>query len=122
MYQITKSRLLITIAVLAMLSVSHSAIAETPASKSTESILLMIGKEQDLAGCKLLGSVTGASQDSDNDLTYPERLIIARDNLRAETAKLGGNAVHVIRSNTTRFEIQGVDKKIVFLGNAYHCE
>ncbi|MCB1984532.1 MAG: DUF4156 domain-containing protein [Burkholderiales bacterium] len=122
MYQITKSRLLITIAVLAMLSVSHSAIAETPASKSTESILLMIGKEQDLAGCKLLGSVTGASQDSDNDLTYPERLIIARDNLRAETAKLGGNAVHVIRSNTTRFEIQGVDKKIVFLGNAYRCE
>lgn len=123
MYRIPKSWLFIKIIVLAMLLVSHSALAETPVAKSTESVLLMIGQEQDLAGCKLLGSVTGTSQDSDNDLTYPERLIIARDNLRNEATKLGGNAVHVIRThNTARFEVPGVDKKVVFFGNAYFCE
>lgn len=123
MYRISKNRLLITIMLWAMLWMNHSAIAEKPAAKPAESIVLLLGEEQDLSGCKLLGKVTGASQDSDNELSYPERLIIARDNLRNATAELGGNAIHVIRTyNTARFEVPGVDKKIIFSGNAYFCE
>ena len=46
-----------------------------------------------------------------------------RDKLRAETAKLGGNAVHVLQTyNTARYAIPGIEQKIKFSGNAYFCE
>jgi Domain of unknown function (DUF4156) len=122
MCDISNNRLLIQVIGLALLLAGHSAIAETPASEPSESVLLLIGEEQDLAGCKKLGRVTGATQESDQDATYPERLIIARDNLRNETRKLGGNAVHVLQNNAGRFEVPGADKKIFFSGNAFLCE
>ncbi|MBK9664104.1 MAG: DUF4156 domain-containing protein [Nitrosomonas sp.] len=47
----------------------------------------------------------------------------ARNQLRNETLKLGGNTVHIIRSNNTgTFEIPGVEKEIIYIGNAYLCE
>jgi len=105
-----------------MLLTGYSAIADTSEPEPSESVILLIGENQDLTGCKLLGKVTGATQESDQDATYPERLAIARNNLRNETRKLGGNAVHVLQNNAGRFEVPGVDKKIVFSGNAYRCK
>lgn len=122
MRDISNKRLLIQVIGLALLFAGHSVIAETPASEPSESVLLLIGEEQDLAGCKKLGRVTGATQESDQDATYPERIMIARDNLRYETKKLGGNAVHVQQNNAGRFEVPGTDKKIFFSGNAFLCE
>ena len=91
------------------------------APKADETILLLLGKEQDLTGCKLLGKVTAESED--DGATYPERMFEARDKLRAETAKLGGNAVHVLQTyNTARYAIPGIEQKIKFSGNAYFCE
>lgn len=119
---ISNHRLLTQVIGLALLLISHSAIAETSVTEPSESILLLIGEEQDLAGCKVLGKVTGATQESDQDATYPERLAIARNNLRNETRKLGGNAVHVLQNNANRFEVPGTDKKIFFSGIAYLCE
>lgn len=119
---ISNNRLLIQIIGLTMLLTGYSAIADTSEPEPSESVILLIGENQDLTGCKLLGKVTGATQESDQDATYPERLAIARNNLRNETRKLGGNAVHVLQNNAGRFEVPGVDKKIVFSGNAYRCK
>lgn len=122
MHVISNHRLLTQVIGLALLLTSHSAIAETSVPETSETILLLIGEEQDLAGCKVMGKVSGATQESDQDATYPERLMIARNNLRNETRKLGGNAVHVLQNNVTRFEVPGADKKIFFSGIAYLCE
>jgi hypothetical protein len=119
---ISNNRLLIQIIGLTLLLTGYSAIADTSEPEPSESVILLIGENQDLTGCKLLGKVTGATQESDQDATYPERLAIARNNLRNETRKLGGNAVHVLQNNAGRFEVPGVDKKIVFSGNAYRCK
>ena len=119
---ISNNRLLIQIIGLTLLLTGYSAIAGTSEPEPSESVILLIGENQDLTGCKLLGKVTGATQESDQDATYPERLAIARNNLRNETRKLGGNAVHVLQNNAGRFEVPGVDKKIVFSGNAYRCK
>ncbi|SEQ85093.1 protein of unknown function [Nitrosomonas sp. Nm51] len=121
MYVQLKTRRLIPVAGLALLLTGLPVLAEKPAPKTDEPILLMLGKEQDLTGCKMLGKVSGTSED--NDATYPERMIIARDKLRAETARLGGNAVHVLQTyNTARYAIPGIEQKIMFSGNAYFCE
>lgn len=118
-----KMPLLVPVAGLVFLLAGQPVVAETPDSKKAGPILLLLGKEQDLTGCKLLGKVTGASEAEDSDITYPERLIIARDRLRAETAKLGGNTVHVLQTyNTARYAIPGVEQRIMFTGNAYVCE
>ena len=119
---ISNNRLLIQIIGLTLLLTGYTAIADTSEPEPSESVILLIGENQDLTGCKLLGKVTGATQESDQDATYPERLAIARNNLRNETRKLGGNAVHVLQNNAGRFEVPGVDKKIVFSGNAYRCK
>ena len=119
---ISNNRLLIQIIGLTLLLTGYTAIADTSEPEPSESVILLIGENQDLTGCKLLGKVTGATQESDQDATYPERLIIARDNLRNETRKLGGNAVHVLQNNAGRFEVPGADNKIIFSGNAYLCE
>ncbi len=119
---ISNNRLLIQIIGFTLLLTGYSAIADTSEPEPSESVILLIGENQDLTGCKLLGKVTGATQESDLDATYPERLAIARNNLRNETRKLGGNAVHVLQNNAGRFEVPGVDKKIVFSGNAYRCK
>jgi hypothetical protein len=47
----------------------------------------------------------------------------ARNNLRNEAQKLGGNTVHIIYANNSgKYEIPGVDKEIIFIGNVYRCK
>ena len=119
-------RLLSEIAVLAMVVASCPVLADTAAdaadTRPAKPIVLLIGEAQDFTGCEKLGSVTGTSQESDNDKTYPQRLIIARTHLRNEAAGMGANTIHVLRSNTARFEVPGANKQIVFSGEAYYCE
>ncbi len=98
--------------------------AQTSPPTEPKSVMMLLG-EQDLARCQFLGEVTGSSLDSENDATYMDRLISARDKLRNETAKLGGNTVHVGNidaRNAGRFEIPGTDKKITYSGKAYFCK
>lgn len=85
-------------------------------------IVLLIGEEQDFTGCKKLGSISGQSEESDNEKPYPQRLIIARTNLQKAAADLGGNTIHVLKSNTTRFDLPGMTKQVMFSGEAYDCE
>lgn len=114
-----KSLLLIKLMFLASVLTSGPVWSE---KTDTKSVLILIG-EQDLDSCRLLGKVTGTSMDVADDVSYPERMIVARDNLRNETLKLGGNAVHVkYTHNTARYEVPGIEKKIVFAGDAYYCE
>lgn len=90
----------------------------------TQSVTIMVGEEGP-AGCELLGKVKGSSKDGEaeeNHTPYLERLIKARNNLRDEARKLGGNNVHIIRSNNSgKYEIPGADKEIIFIGNVYQC-
>lgn len=98
--------------------------AQTSPPPEPKSVMMLLG-EQDLTRCQFLGEVTGSSLDSENDAAYMDRLISARDKLRNETAKLGGNTVHVGNidaRNAGRFEIPGTDKKITYSGKAYFCK
>ncbi|HQU63318.1 MAG: DUF4156 domain-containing protein [Nitrosomonas sp.] len=113
---------LFNIIVLTVMMTSGPVLAEATDSRPAKPILLLIGEEQDFTGCTKLGSVTGASQESDNDKPYPQRLIIARTNLQNEAASMGANTIHVLRSNTTRIEVPGVNRQIIFSGEAYYCE
>lgn len=98
--------------------------AEISAQSETKSVTIQVG-EQGPDGCRLLGQVKGSSNNShvvEDDASYVDRLIRARNNLRSATQKLGGNTVHIIHSNNTgKYEIPGVSKKVVFIGNAYYC-
>lgn len=122
MFAIATNQLLFRIVILAVFMISHPVLAEATDTRPNKPILLLIGEEQDFTGCTKLGSVTGASQESDNDKPYPQRLIIARTNLQNEAASMGANTIHVLRSNTTRIEVPGVNKQIIFSGEAYYCE
>lgn len=92
--------------------------------EESKAITIMLGKSGP-EGCELLGKVTGSSKESEaeNDTTsYTERLIKARSNLTNEARKLGGNNVHIVHSNNSgRYEIPGVDKEILYIGNVYRC-
>lgn len=93
--------------------------------EGAKAVTIILG-EQGPDGCELLGKVKGSSKESETEednTSYTDRLIKARNNLRSETQKLGGNNVHIIYSNNTgKYEIPGVDKEILFIGNAYRCE
>lgn len=113
------------ITVLLLVTVSQAVLAEAVEStepKTAKRIVLVIGEGNDFAGCEKLGSVAGQSEESDNEKPYPQRLIIARTNLQKAAADLGADTVHVLNSNTTRFEVPGVTKQIIFSGEAYACE
>ena len=77
--------------------------------------------------CELLGKVKGSSKEDDQDANedktpYVDRLIKARNRLREETAKLGGNTVHILRANNSgKYEVPGADKEIFYIGDAYRC-
>lgn len=122
MFAAAANRLFFKFLILSVMMTSCPVLAETTDTPPAKPIVLLIGEEQDFTGCKKLGSVTGASQESDNDKTYPQRLIIARTNLQNEAASMGANTIHVLRSNTTRIEVPGVNKQIIFSGEAYYCE
>lgn len=107
-----------------MLSFVLTSYAQTSPSTDPQSVMMLLG-DQDLTRCQFLGEVAGSSLDSENDAVYMDRLISARNKLRNETAKLGGNTVHVGNidaRNAGRFEIPGTDKKITYSGKAYFCK
>lgn len=93
--------------------------------EDAKSVTMILG-EQGPDGCELLGRVKGSSKESEaeeDNTPYVDRLIKARNNLRSEAQKLGGNNVHIIYSNNTgKYDIPGVDKEILFIGNVYRCE
>ncbi|MDH5480490.1 MAG: DUF4156 domain-containing protein [Nitrosomonas sp.] len=95
------------------------------AKSGSQSIKMLLG-EHNLSHCQFLGKVTGSSpvnKITGEHPSYTNRLISARNDLRNEAFKLGGNTVHVGRvNNTGRYEIPGVDKKIIIDGKAYFCE
>lgn len=96
-----------------MLGFVLTSYAETSPPTELKSVMMLLG-EQDLTRCQFLGEVTGSSLDSENDAAYMDRLISARNKLRNETAKLGGNTVQVGNidaRNAGRFEVPGTDKK-----------
>lgn len=115
-----KSRRVISKITLVLLIIACS---EVSAQSEVKSITILLD-EQKPAGCQLLGRVTGSSQDTQEDnIPYTGRLIDARNNLRNETHKLGGNTVHIRHASTSgKYEVPGADKKITFIGDAYHCE
>ncbi len=99
---------------------------EVSAQPEGAKAVTMILGEQGPDGCELLGKVKGSSKESETEednTPYTDRLIKARNNLRNEAQKLGGNNVHIIYSNNTgKYDIPGVDKEIIFIGNVYRCE
>lgn len=125
MHVSTKSYTLIKTALTILIIIGCAEIAAQP--ETAKPITIMVG-EQGPDGCELLGKIKGSSKDDATDAAndntpYVDRLIKARNNLRHETQKLGGNNVHIIRSNNTgKYEIPGVDKEIILIGNVYHCE
>lgn len=100
--------------------------AEVSAQPENAKSVTMILGEQGPDGCELLGKVKGSSKESETEednTSYVDRLVKARNNLRNEAQKLGGNNVHIIYSNNTgKYDIPGVDKEILFIGNVYRCE
>lgn len=99
---------------------------EVSAQPEGAKAVTMILGEQGPDGCELLGKVKGSSKESETEednTPYTDRLIKARNNLRSEAQKLGGNNVHIIYSNNTgKYDIPGIDKEIIFIGNVYRCE
>ena len=93
--------------------------------EGAKAVTIILG-EQGPDGCELLGKVKGSSKESETEednTPYTDRLIKARNNLRSETQKLGGNNVHIIYSNNTgKYDIPGVVKEIIFIGNVYRCK
>lgn len=103
-----------------------SAQSDTPPAppEKDQTVTIVLGSE-DPDGCELRGKVKGSSKDNDNGAekaSYVDRLIRARNNLRSETQKLGGDTVHITYSNNSgKYEVPGADKEIIFAGNAYRC-
>jgi len=109
--------------VLVLLIIGCSGVSAQP--EEVKAVTIMVG-EQGPDGCELLGKVKGSSKENETEgdsTPYVDRLIKARNNLRSEAQNLGGNNVHIIYSNNTgKYEIPGVDKEILFIGNAYRCQ
>ena len=115
------SVLKMTLSVLIILGYSDIS-AQPDAAKP---VVIVVG-DQSLDNCELLGKIKGtSSQDGspDDNTPYVDRLIKARNNLREGAQKLGANTVHIINSNTSgKYEVPGVTKEIIHIGNAYRCE
>ncbi|MBS0424407.1 MAG: DUF4156 domain-containing protein [Proteobacteria bacterium] len=94
-------------------------------SEKNTAVTMALGAEAP-DSCELLGPVKGSSKENDSDTNsapYVERLIKARNKLRIETQKLGGDTVHITYSNNSgKYEVPGADKEIIFIGNAYRCD
>ncbi len=92
---------------------------------NTPKVTILVGTEGP-EGCELLGKIKGSSRDGqagEDDLPYVDRLVKARNNLRKETQKLGGDTVHIIYSNNSgKYEVPGTDKEIFFAGNVFRCQ
>lgn len=108
---------------LALLIIGCAEVSAQP--EDAKAVTIILG-EQGPDDCELLGKVKGSSKESETEednTPYTDRLIKARNNLRSEAQTLGGNNVHIIYSNNTgKYDIPGVDKEILFIGNVYRCE
>lgn len=97
----------------------------SPHAAAAKPVIIVVG-DQSLEGCEPLGKVKGSSNpdgSADDNIPYVDRLIKARNHLKEETQKLGADTVHIINSNTSgRYEVPGVSKEIIHIGNAYRCE
>ena len=115
-------RILMSVLAVGVILAGCSIISAKPESQS---IKIVLG-QHNLAHCQFLGDVTGASpvnKITGEHPSYPNRLISARNDLRNEAHKLGGNTVHIRRtSNTGRYDLPGMDKKITIEGKVYFCE
>lgn len=118
--QLNKS---IKTAALALLITGSVEISAQP--EEVKTVTLQVG-EQGPDGCKLLGKIKSSSKNNqinEDHIPYIDRLMDARNNLRNEAQKLGGNTVHIIYANNSgKYEIPGADKEIIFVGNVYRCE
>ena len=105
------------------LTISANTLSQSQESKS---IAIHMG-EEGLGGCELLGRVKGSSKEDDQDANedktpYVDRLVKARNRLREETTKLGGDTVHILRANNSgKYEVPGAGKEIFYIGDAYRC-
>ncbi|WP_292923881.1 DUF4156 domain-containing protein [Nitrosomonas sp.] len=90
-----------------------------------KSVIIMVGAEGP-SGCELLGKVIGSSKEGEvqaDNVPYTERLMKARNNLVDAAQKLGGDTVHIVRSNNSgKYEVPGGEKEIIHIGNAYRCK
>ncbi len=114
-------RMIINALALGLIFAGCSIISAKPESQS---IKMLLG-EHNLVHCRFLGDVTGASpmnKITGEHPSYTNRLISARNDLRNEAYKLGGNTVHIRRTkNTGRYDLPG-EKRITIDGRVYFCE
>ncbi|MDE2388627.1 MAG: DUF4156 domain-containing protein [Betaproteobacteria bacterium] len=122
--KLTKN-IILALTILGVAGVSAQANEASGQAEKTKTVTMVVGEESP-EGCELLGKVKGSSKEDNaeaDNAHYVDRLIKARNNLRNETQKAGGNTVHIIYSNNSgRYEVPGVDKEIIFIGDAYRCD
>ena len=101
---------------------SHT-VSLPPNPPELQAIVMLVGAN-DLSRCEFKGDVAATSKINEETGEHPpftERLISARDDLRAKTYNLGGDTVQVIRTtNTGRFVIPE-NKSVTMDGKAYFC-
>ncbi len=96
-----------------------AAITAEPGAKS----IAIMQKEPNLDRCRYLGEVAGSQGNwFTGGYTSDKNLLIgARNDLRNETNKLGGNTVHIQHiNNSGRYEASGTSNTTI-IGNAYDC-
>ncbi len=130
----SKFRRLISISVFALFLAACSATpTSTPLDSHTVSLppnppelqaIVMLVGANNMSHCEFKGDVAASSKINEETGEHPpftERLISARDDLRAKTYHLGGNTVQIIRTtNTGRFVIPE-NKEVTMDGKAYFC-
>ena len=96
--------------------------AAITAEPKAKSVAIMM-KEPNLDRCRYLGEVSGSQGNwFTGGYTSDKNLLLgARNDLRNETAELGGNTVHIQHvNNSGRYEASGTSSTTI-IGNAYDC-
>ena len=100
---------------------SHT-VSLPPNPPELQAIVMLVGMDS-LSHCEFKGNVAASSKlnEKGEHPPFTERLISARDDLRAKTHQLGGDTVQVTRTtNTGRFVIPE-NKAVTMDGKAYFC-
>jgi len=123
MHILDKFHLFNKIILLGVIALSYAQAYAQP--EAISSVTIQLG-EAIPEGCIPLGKVKGSSKETEvneDHTPFVDRLLKARNNLRNEAHKLGGNTVHIIHTNNSgKYEIPGADKEIIFIGNVYRCD
>ena len=112
-------KIIIFLLMLTFILVGCSAKKALPQAKSVE----IVNELPDKSKCKFLAEVVGSQgNEITGDITSNKNLIIgARNELRNQTYKLGGNLVHVQNSsNVSGFGATGTTNTTI-VGKAYKC-